>query len=351
VLVVGSLATGSSVGSAAPVQLRADLRYATHGGVDLALDAYLPSDDRIHPAIILIHGGRWENGGKGDLTSVAFGLVEQGFVAVSVDYRLLPEWPYPAAVQDVKAAVRWVRAHAPELRVDPARIGALGTSAGAYLAAVLATSGEGRLTEGARVAAAASWSGPLDLVSLLSVDESRISSTIAAFLGCGDPSGCQGRADGASPTRMVDAGDAPLLIAQAEGERIPFSQATTMADAYRSASVSYELVPLSGDAHGLRNASALLDPTARFFARWLGPVTGALAAPAASAAPTPSAAPEPRASAEPVPTPAPQRAAPPAAEDGSIGPVTVMVAGLVILLVAASILQLVALRAARRTHR
>ena len=253
----------------ASVRLRSDVVYAVHGGVDLLLDAYLPADDRVHAAVVLIHGGRWAYGDKQDLAPLAFALVDEGYAAIAVNYRLLPDWPYPAAMQDVRAAVAYVRQHASELRIDPDRIGALGGSAGAYLAAALATFDEGPLTEGSRVAAAASWSGPLDLEALLPIEDSGIGATIAEFLGC-VPSSCARLAHQASPVNEVDPGDAPLFIANATEERIPITQARSMARAYDRAGIPFELVTPESSGHGIRNEAELLEPTMHFFRKWLG---------------------------------------------------------------------------------
>jgi acetyl esterase/lipase len=271
VLVASVLSIGRPAVADAPVRLRHDVVYGVHGGVDLYLDAYLPADHEMHPAVILIHGGRWSYGDKQDLAPLAFEFVQGGFAAFSINYRLLPEWPYPAAVDDAKAAVAWVRTNARELGVDPRRIGALGGSAGGYLAAALATFGQGPLTTGSRVAVAASWSGPMDLEALLPIEEGRVGSTIAAFLGCRDPDSCVPSARAASPARHVDAGDAPLFIADALQEAIPVTQATMMAEACERARIPYELVRPEGSGHGMANAAELIEPTLHFFRRWLEP--------------------------------------------------------------------------------
>src|SRR5262249_59697942 len=86
-------------------------------------------------------------------------LAQGGLVAFSVNYRLAPAHPFPAAVEDVEAAVAWVRKHAKDYGVDPKRIGALGGSAGAHLVGMLATDGGGSLKTGHRVAAGGALAG------------------------------------------------------------------------------------------------------------------------------------------------------------------------------------------------
>jgi acetyl esterase/lipase len=93
-----------------------------------------------HPAIVIIHGGGWRGGSKQDrpFRSMLLDYALKGYVTISVDYRLIGEAPLPACIEDVKCAVRWLRAHADQYHVDPDRIGAYGHSAGAHLAVMLA---------------------------------------------------------------------------------------------------------------------------------------------------------------------------------------------------------------------
>ena len=168
----GSACTGgNSGGPSAPVpvppRVELGIVYASPDGVPLKLDAYLPGSPGPHPGVILIHGGAFRTGGRGWETYLATALVDAGFAAFSVDYRLAPEFPFPAAVDDVLAAVAWVRAHAAEYGVDSREIGAIGESAGGHLAAMLAVLGRDPLDTGSRIAAAVSWSGPMDLHALV----------------------------------------------------------------------------------------------------------------------------------------------------------------------------------------
>jgi acetyl esterase len=252
------------------VQLTRDIPFATHGGVTLRLDSYLPADDLVHPGIVLIHGGAWSSGDKEDLGELATTFTDHGFAAFSINYRLVPQWPYPAPVEDVVAAVSWLREHATQFRLDPKRIGAFGGSAGGYLAAMLATSGRGSLTTGGRVAAAASWSGPMDLVPLLSAVNPVLPGAVLSLLGCGEPTACVAAARDASPIHYVDAMDTPMLIANATREVIPIDQAVAMSSAYRSVGVSFELLKPDNTEHGLHNMAELLQPTLAFFGRFLG---------------------------------------------------------------------------------
>ena len=132
---------------ALPDNVRAygDLVYAKHGDRELTLDLYRPNDDtKLLPAVIFIHGGGWYKGDPSSYTAMAQQLAAQGYVTLNIFYRLSGEAPFPAAIEDCKAAVRWARANARTFRIDPDRIGSVGGSAGGHLSGLLGTSGYSR---------------------------------------------------------------------------------------------------------------------------------------------------------------------------------------------------------------
>jgi acetyl esterase len=285
----------TAIEAAAPVRVMSDLVYSSANGEPVTLDAYVPPGGRTYPGIVMIHGGRWTHGDKADLMPLALAFAADGVAVFAVNYRLAPQYPYPAAAEDVALAVEWIRGKARDFDLDPRRIGAFGGSAGGFLAATLATSGEGSLRTGSRVAAAASWSGPLDLASLLTVENRGVAQTIRVFLGCETTIDCTSSARVASPISHVDPTDAPLLIANSTGEVIPASQAQEMAASYESHGLPYDLTLLESTSHGLDSASRLTGPTIAFFRRHLGasravgPGSGAaVGAPSAAATPAPS---------------------------------------------------------------
>jgi pectinesterase len=129
---------------------RKNLVYASIGTRNLHLDAYLPDTPARRPyaGVILVHGGGWRSGDRSQAVPMAQRLAAAGYVALAVEYRLSPEALYPAALHDLKSAVRWMRAHARELTLDTSRIAALGCSAGGHLAALLGTTNGDRRFEG-----------------------------------------------------------------------------------------------------------------------------------------------------------------------------------------------------------
>jgi len=125
--------------------LYADLVYRDgHPRWKLDLVSPAPGGPVARPAIVLIHGGGWANGDKRLpwFCDLMMDLAASGYVVLSINYRLTGDGPVEFAVQDVKTAVRWLRAHSKEYGVDAARIGVFGNSAGAHLAAMLALAGK-----------------------------------------------------------------------------------------------------------------------------------------------------------------------------------------------------------------
>jgi len=264
-----AIATPRPAGAANPIVVRRDVPYATAEGRALLLDAYVPSSARTtRPAVVLVHGGGWRKGDKRDFSAEARRFATMGWVAFSVDYRLATPSAFPAEVDDVSAAVRWVRTHAGDYGVDPARIGALGPSAGGHLVAMLATVGEGPLDAGARIRAAVSWSGPMDLTRL--AGPGGVPDLTAPLFEC-TPDTCPEQWADASPVSHVDPTDAPLLLINSSDELVPLDQAREMADRLRAAGVVHRLDVLPGSRHGQDFSVDEWKPTVAFLQRFLEP--------------------------------------------------------------------------------
>src|SRR2546429_6431446 len=149
------------------VTVKPDVTYRTVDGEQLGLDVYQPAKKgQNRPAVVVVHGGGWTQGDKALFSQQSNQLAQRGFVAFSINYRLAPAHPYPAAVDDVEAAVAWVRTHAKEYGVDPKRVGALGGSAGGAPLGKLRTPGEGSLKNRQPVAAAVAPAGPQGFFTL-----------------------------------------------------------------------------------------------------------------------------------------------------------------------------------------
>ena len=105
----------------------------------LHADIYRPSAAGRYPAVLVVHGGGWARRSKADMADLSRDLAEQGFVAVNIEYRFAPEYVFPAQLQDLQMAMRWLHVHADDYGVDRERVGAWGYSSGAHLVALLAT--------------------------------------------------------------------------------------------------------------------------------------------------------------------------------------------------------------------
>jgi acetyl esterase/lipase len=219
------------------------------------------------PAVLLVHGGGWSGGGKRRMAPVAKAIARAGMVAVNVGYSLAaPGWAgYPRQPDELRAALRWMRRNSGRLGVDPRRIGALGSSAGGHLAALLATHGQGgRPATG--LGAAVLWSAPLDLPAL--APHRMLGPAAENLLGC-ELAACPERWAEASPLAHVTPGDAPLLLVNSRREMVPAAQADAMAGRLAAASVPHELLLLDGHAHGRDYAPLVLDRSVAFLREWL----------------------------------------------------------------------------------
>lgn len=270
-LVLGAPAAKPGVG------IERHLVYRHVGVATLTLDAYLPPPAHgLRAAVVFVHGGGWRAGdktafapGQQAFAPTALRLVRAGFAVFSIDYRLAPKDPFPAAVSDVRAAVEWLRMHAASFHVDPRRLALFGASAGGNLAALAATEGHGSLDRGARVRAAVSWSGAMDL-RLFDAELGGPARRpyVESYLGC-PPTRCPDRYKAASPVTHVDSTDPPILIANGTDEIVPFAQAVEMAGRLAAANVPHRLLVIRGSRHAADYEAEAWRATVRFLLRYL----------------------------------------------------------------------------------
>lgn len=238
------------------VQIQRDVVYGIVEGVELKLDIYKPDLPGPLPAIVLVHGGGWVSGNKRNMESYARYFAERGYIGFSVNYRLAPRFQFPAQIEDIKCAVRWVRANAQRLNVNPDKIGAFGSSAGGHLVGLLGvTDGSeglegscGDLSISSRVQAVVPYFGPMDLVKLFS--NPRGAQTAITLFGTtceANPEPCKK----ASPIIYTSADDPPFLLVHGTQDPVlPFEQSVLMRDALKAANVAVDLVALEGAGHG-----------------------------------------------------------------------------------------------------
>ncbi|WP_167760840.1 alpha/beta hydrolase [Geodermatophilus sp. DF01_2] len=242
---------------AADVEIQEGLTYWSDDEVDLKLDACLPTDaEEPTRAVVIVHGGGFTEGDRasGGARELCELTAELGQAAFSIDYRLAPEYTFPAQVDDLANAVRWLRepAQVERFGIDPARIGAIGSSAGAIIAQSLATRGEGPLDTGERLAAVVSLSG----VSVMSPEGLELGEPseqavelVLNYLGCSSAADCP-QSVPASPITGVDPSDPPMLLVNGTDELVPEEQAAAMAAALEAADVPAELLVVDTQRHG-----------------------------------------------------------------------------------------------------
>ena len=124
------------------------IKKTKYGDRDLHVDVFRPDDDKVYPALIMIHGGGWNSGDKSLQVPMAQQIAARGYVTIPVEYRLIPEAVYPAGLHDIKTAVRWARANAAKYGIDPDRIAVSGCSAGAHLATLVGVTNGSKRHEG-----------------------------------------------------------------------------------------------------------------------------------------------------------------------------------------------------------
>jgi acetyl esterase/lipase len=238
----------------------ADLQYAEAAGQPLKLDLYQPSAPHA-PLLVWLHGGRWEVGSKDRMP--LGGLVERGYAIASLDFRPASRARFPGQVHDIKAALRFLRARAPDYGYDATRIGILGESSGGHLAALVGTTNghpelEGSLGEhlgvSSEVHAIVSYFGASDLLTILAqstpyglgIREPALKTLLGAL-----PNENEALARLASPVFQVDTHDPPLLLLHGDQDpQMPINQSHELEGAYERAGLDAKLIVVHGAGHG-----------------------------------------------------------------------------------------------------
>jgi acetyl esterase/lipase len=241
-----------------------DLEYVPGGGKAQSLDLYLPQSDRPTPLIIWIHGGAFRAGDKAQCGAVGF--TRRGYAAASLNYRLSGQAVFPAAIEDCKAAVRWLRAHAKEYNLDAAHFGAWGSSAGGHLVALLGTSGGVKPLEGSggnpefssRVQAVCDWFGPTDFLQMEAhaltpgrpFSHDAVDSPESLFIG-GAIQENKEKARAANPITYVTPDAPPFLIMHGDRDPlVPHHQSELLEAALKTAGVEVTFHTVQGAGHG-----------------------------------------------------------------------------------------------------
>ncbi|HIJ73142.1 MAG TPA: alpha/beta hydrolase [Candidatus Hydrogenedentes bacterium] len=236
-------------------ELRKDIVYGEGGGQPLKLDLYLPANrEKPVPGLVFIHGGAWAGGRKEDYFIYCKHFVAKGYVCAAVQYRLISAATWPAQIEDVKCAVRWLRANAAEYNVDPNRIGVAGYSAGAHLAMMVGYSSDVPELEGdgghagvrSGVQAVINFYGPTDFTA----EDVRDIGALRNLMGGKTYQEATDLYVQGSPLSYVTADDPPTLIFHGTiDDVVPISQADSLAKRLDAAGVPYFYDRMEGWPH------------------------------------------------------------------------------------------------------
>ncbi len=246
----------------------------TYGKVDdqvLALDIYGAAPNQKKPAIVFLHGGGWVAGSRHDMDTPASFFASKGYVCFAVGYRLVKEDKnrYPAQIDDVQRAVRWIRAHAADYGVNPDKIGALGASAGGHLVALLGTTDTLHNTVpeladySSRVQCVVDLYGPTDFTAFPEapvLDQGQRDEgmkLLEGFLGP-LPENAPNYLE-ASPITHIDKKTAPFLIFHGGKDTlVPVEQSRKMDEALRKAGIESKLIVFPNAGHGYTEPDLLI---------------------------------------------------------------------------------------------
>jgi acetyl esterase/lipase len=240
------------------------IEYANVDGRPLLLDLRIPDGTGPFPLIVYLHAGAWITGDR--TGGPAIRQASRGYAVASIEYRLAPQYVWPAQLEDCKAAVRWLRAHAAQYHLDPDRVGVFGTSAGGHLAAMLGTTADrpefegyylGNPEQSSRVRAVVDFYGPTDLLKLeeqklpcILLDGNAPFMPPSLLMGCPIQE-CREKTATASPLNYVTSDDPPFLIMQGLLDcLVPWRQSQMLHDALSAKRVDSTLVLLANGQHG-----------------------------------------------------------------------------------------------------
>lgn len=244
----------------------ADVNYAGDGEVYHNLDIYLPKVEKeTYPVVIHIYGSAWySNNSKGmaDLGTICNALLNAGYAVVTPNHRSSGDAKFPAQINDIKAVVRFVRAHAAEYKFDTSFIATSGFSSGGHLASLAATSNgvvalEGKVGENldysSLVNAACDWSGPVDMFHMDCAGDRGEGASAPEEAVMGFPiKGNEDRFAALNATSYIDANDVPVTIFHGNADNVvPGCVGVWFYECLQKAGVDSELTVVEGGGHGM----------------------------------------------------------------------------------------------------
>jgi acetyl esterase/lipase len=232
-----------------------EVTYASPDGIALVADIYEPKGKGPFPGIVFIHGGGWRGGTRMQLLRQAEYMAERGMVGMAIEYRLAPAHPFPAALEDSKAAVVWLREHAKDYNVDKSKIAAVGSSAGGHLSAMLGVESASGHDGKADVQAVVAFNGIFDFEAM------QPSTMVSDFLS----KPCEENlkvCKEASPIDHVQPSEPPFLILHGTADKTaPFSQAQAFVAKLKADDNVAEMFVADGAPHTFWAQPKWLDPS------------------------------------------------------------------------------------------
>lgn len=263
------------------VEVRRDVNYRNTTNAPMFLDWARPAErDGLLPAIVVLPGGNWSRGDRNGTFHRVVHWATNGFFVAVVGFRQSQQARWPAQIIDVKTAIRYLRAKAPELGLHPDHIAVFGADSGGHLAAMAGATGDTTNFDGrdwsavsSKVQAVVTWSGQSDLSRIMEgpgeTDHVGSNAPETRLLGA-SVTNRPDLARSASPVTYIGAGDPPFLVIHSENDNIvPAQQASLLEEALRKAGVSVERHMLGGDAHGNFKAREPESWTLAFLKKWL----------------------------------------------------------------------------------
>ena len=264
------------------VTVHRDVAYVTDGHERQKLDLYVPDTGENLPLIIWVHGGAWRGGDK--THSIRMEYLKTGYAGASINYRLSQHAIFPAQIEDVKSAVRWLRANAATYRLDPNRFAAWGSSAGGHLVAMLGTTGDvaafevgEHLQVSSRVQAVVDYFGPTDFLQMdaQSLPDGLVhdapDSPESQLVG-GPIQEHKDRVASANPITYVSKDDSPFLIVHGDQDKlVPYHQSVLLKDALEEAGVRVTFYRVEGGGHGWFKDPKVPELTKSFLKKHLKP--------------------------------------------------------------------------------
>lgn len=246
--------------------LKQDIEYTKMGEVSLKLDAWVLEGEGPFPTCILVHGGGFTKGDKHSyITPIFEPLAQAGFAWFTIDYRLAPTHRWPACADDVSTAIRWVKAHAAEYKVDPNRIALIGESAGGHLVSWAGVTGLGD----ARVAAVVPFYAPHDLI--LQVKRRNVLGGLGGLIGQEELNeAALKKLTEISPIQHIQPGLPPFFqIHGDDDQQVPLAQSVNFEAKMKANGNTCETLVVPGGAHGMGGWAKLNSDYAQQMIAWL----------------------------------------------------------------------------------